>query len=86
MNYRTEILALAALAAVASWASHAPAAPLAHAQYLCRPLRMLVEEAALAEAALSDADQVVPPEHPWLPEIPRGCVRAVLRLSSDAGA
>jgi hypothetical protein len=85
MTYRGEALALGLLAIVAGWLSRAPREPLAHAAYLCAPVHALVATAARLEAAFSDRGLVVPPEQAWVPEVPRDCVRMVMRLSGDAG-
>lgn len=84
VRYSTELLLLGIGLAVAGWLARAPAQPYARASYLCAPVGFVAREARRFEAALSDHDQVIPPEHAWAPDPAAECVRIVLRLSDDA--
>jgi hypothetical protein len=81
MRYTTELLAIGIALGAAGWFARAPAQPDARAAYLCRPVGTFTRVLGALEAAFSDADQVIPPRHAWLPDLPRDCERLVLRLA-----
>jgi hypothetical protein len=80
MRYSFHLLLLGAALAVAGWVARAPQQPDERASYLCGPVAYLAHKAGLLEAALSDQDQVIPPEHAWMPDAGIECRRLVLRL------
>jgi hypothetical protein len=86
MRTRQEWLAVLLILAIAGWVSRAPVEPYARAQYLCAPVSAASRTAARFAAALSDADQVVPPERARLPDLPFDCAKLVLRLSEDGSS
>ena len=80
MRYTVDLFALGLVFTAAGWLARAPAQPEARAAYLCRPVAVASGALARLEAALSDAGQVIPARHAWLPEVPLDCERMVLRL------
>lgn len=82
----TEFLLLGLVGALVAWASRAPEEPLARAQYFCTPVVAAAQAAGRLESALSDAGQVVPPDHGWRLDPQRDCPRVLLRFTSVPGA
>lgn len=90
MRYTLDLFALGAVLAAVGWFSRAPAQADARASYLCAPVAAAQRTLVHLQAALSDVDQVIPPEDPRLTDLPWDCERMVLRLTathaSDAAA